>query len=45
MKNKKRISMDTKELLQLVAEKKVSVDDALLELKKEPFEDLGFCQA
>ena len=29
--------MDTKELLQLVAEKKVSVDDALLELKKEPF--------
>ena len=33
--------MDTKELLQLVAEKKVSVDDALLELNKEPFEDLG----
>jgi NCAIR mutase (PurE)-related protein len=44
MKNKKRISMDTKELLQLVAEKKVSVDDALLELKKEPFEDLGFAK-
>ena len=36
--------MDTKELLQLVAEKKVSVDDALLELKKEPFEDLGFAK-
>ena len=44
MKNKKRVSMDTKELLQLVAEKKVSVDDALLELKKEPFEDLGFAK-
>lgn len=36
--------MDTKELLQLVAKKKVSVDDALLELKKEPFEDLGFAK-
>ena len=36
--------MDTKELLKLVAEKKVSVDDALLELKKEPFEDLGFAK-
>lgn len=36
--------MDTKELLQLVAEKKVSVDDALFELKKEPFEDLGFAK-
>lgn len=36
--------MDTKKLLQLVAEKKVSVDDALLELKKEPFEDLGFAK-
>jgi len=36
--------MDTKELLQLVAEKKISVDDALLELKKEPFEDLGFAK-
>jgi len=36
--------MDTKELLQLVAEKKVSVDDALLELKKKPFEDLGFAK-
>lgn len=36
--------MDTKELLQLVAEKKVSVDDALLELKKDPFEDLGFAK-
>ena len=36
--------MDTKELLQLVDEKKVSVDDALLELKKEPFEDLGFAK-
>ena len=36
--------MVTKELLQLVAEKKVSVDDALLELKKEPFEDLGFAK-
>ena len=36
--------MDTKELLQLVAEKKVSVGDALLELKKEPFEDLGFAK-
>ncbi len=36
--------MDIKELLQLVAEKKVSVDDALLELKKEPFEDLGFAK-
>lgn len=36
--------MDTKELLQLVAEKKVCVDDALLELKKEPFEDLGFAK-
>ena len=36
--------MDTKELLQLVAEKKVSVDYALLELKKEPFEDLGFAK-
>ena len=36
--------MDTKELLQLVAEKKVSVDDALLELKKYPFEDLGFAK-
>lgn len=36
--------MDTKELLQLVAERKVSVDDALLELKKEPFEDLGFAK-
>lgn len=36
--------MDTKELLQLVAEKKVSVDDALLEFKKEPFEDLGFAK-
>lgn len=36
--------MDTKELLQSVAEKKVSVDDALLELKKEPFEDLGFAK-
>ncbi len=36
--------MGTKELLQLVAEKKVSVDDALLELKKEPFEDLGFAK-
>ena len=36
--------MDTKELLQLVVEKKVSVDDALLELKKEPFEDLGFAK-
>jgi NCAIR mutase (PurE)-related protein len=44
MKNKKRVSMDTKELLQLVAEKKVSVGDALLELKKEPFEDLGFAK-
>ena len=36
--------MDTKKLLQLVAKKKVSVDDALLELKKEPFEDLGFAK-
>ncbi len=36
--------MDTKELLQLVAEKKVSVDDALLDLKKEPFGDLGFAK-
>lgn len=36
--------MDIKELLQLVAEKKVSVDDALLKLKKEPFEDLGFAK-
>ena len=31
-------------VLQLVAEKKVSVGDALLELKKEPFEDLGFAK-
>ena len=36
--------MDTKKLLQLVAKKRVSVDDALLELKKEPFEDLGFAK-
>ena len=36
--------MDTNKLLQLVAKKKVSVDDALLELKKEPFEDLGFAK-
>ena len=36
--------MDTKKLLQLVAKKKVSVDDALLELKKESFEDLGFAK-
>ncbi len=33
-----------KELLKNVAEGNVSVDDALLKLKEEPFEDLGFAK-
>ncbi len=35
---------DIKELLQNVADGKVMVDDALLKLKEEPFEDLGFAK-
>lgn len=36
--------MDVRKLLEAVAEGKVSVDEAVLELKKEPFEDLGFAK-
>lgn len=36
--------MEIKELLKKVAEGTVSVDEAVLELKKAPFEDLGFAK-
>lgn len=36
--------MDVRKLLENVAAGKVSVDQAVLELKKEPFEDLGFAK-
>lgn len=36
--------MDIRKLLEDVSEGRVSVDDAVLRLKKEPFEDLGFAK-
>ncbi len=36
--------MDIKNILRSVAEGTISVDEAVLELKKEPFEDLGFAK-
>ena len=36
--------MDVKNLLQAVQDGKVSVDDALLQLKQQPFEDLGYAK-
>lgn len=36
--------MDIRKLLENVAAGKVNVDEAVLELKKEPFEDLGFAK-
>lgn len=36
--------MDVRRLLEGVSEGKVSVDDAVLALKREPFEDLGFAK-
>lgn len=38
------MSNDIKKLLESVKDGTVSVDDALLELKKEPYEDLGFAK-
>lgn len=35
---------DTKALLEAVKDGLVSVDEALLELKKAPFEDLGYAK-
>lgn len=36
--------MDIRNILKSVAEGTISVDEAVLELKKEPFEDLGFAK-
>ena len=36
--------MNKKDLLQKVADGTMSVDDAVLQLKMEPFEDLGFAK-
>jgi hypothetical protein len=36
--------MDERQLLQKVADKEISVDNAVLMLKKKPFEDLGFAK-
>lgn len=38
------MSTEIKQLLQDVRSGKVSVDDALLEIKKKPFEDIGFAK-
>ena len=38
------MSTDIRQLLQNLRDGKVSVDDALLEIKKKPFEDIGFAK-
>ncbi len=38
------MNIEIKELLEAVRDGKLSIDDALLKLKKQPFEDLGFAK-